>query len=227
MGHVTPEAAGPSGALPPDWSDWLAVCGIKREAAIWGGRAVCGGGRSDLLSARLAAAIAEHRPAGLISFGVCGELADRHAVGDLVTGRFVTQVGGDRWLCDPALQLVLATATGAGSADVLGSDTVITDPARKAQLSAGAQVVDMESHLAARAAQAHGLPLLVLRAVSDDASHSLPPAAVAGMREDGRIDLAAILKSLASDPRQLPALIRMARTSGKAFKALETARARL
>ena len=72
---------------PAGWETWLAVCGIRREAAIWGGRAVCGGGRSELLRERIEAAIAERRPAGLISFGVCGELVDRHAVGDLVIGR--------------------------------------------------------------------------------------------------------------------------------------------
>ena len=212
---------------PAAWNGWLAVCGLKREAHIWTGRAVVGGGRSDLLAQRLEAAIATERPAGLISFGVCGALDPALAVGEVLVGRSVAIPGGVTWLCNPAAAERLAALTGGRPSEIAAIDHVVADPDEKRTLSLGFCAVDMESHVAARAAAAHGLPLAVLRVVSDEAGHSLPPAAVAGMTPDGGVALGPILASLARDPSQLPALIRMGRTSGVAFHALAAARLRL
>jgi hypothetical protein len=86
--------------------------------------------------------------------------------------------------------------------------------------SSGAIAVDMESHVAARFCAKHGLPLAVLRAVSDGADHALPPAAQRGMRADGSMDIGAVMRALAADPRQLPALIRTGLEAEKGFRAL-------
>jgi hypothetical protein len=64
------------------------------------------------------------------------------------------------------------------------------------------------------------LPLAALRAISDDASHVLPPAALAAMKPDGGIALGRVLGSLLRKPTQLPALVRTARASNKAFAEL-------
>ena len=91
----------------------------------------------------------------------------------------------------------------------------------------GAAAVDMESHIVGRVAQRHGLPFAVVRTVSDAADHALPPAALAGLKEDGQADIGAVLWSLARRPRQLPALLRTARSAGLGFKALETTKLNL
>ncbi|MDR4306209.1 hypothetical protein IHQ68_06205 [Chelatococcus sambhunathii] len=105
---------------------------------------------------------------------------------------------------------------------MVGVDGIVATAAEKAALRArtGAAAVDMESHIAERVARRHGLPFAVVRAVSDDARRSLPPAALVGMRPDGGVDLGAVLRSLAKDPAQLPALIATGRDAEKAFRAL-------
>ena len=60
----------------------------------------------------------------------------------------------------------------------------------------------------------------MLRVISDDAGHALPPAALVAMKPDGGIALGRVLGSLLRHPLQVPGLIRTARTSGKAFREL-------
>ena len=90
--------------------------------------------------------------------------------------------------------------------------TILEDAAAKTALhgATGALAVDMESEVAARFAAARGLKLAALRVISDDASHTLPPAALVAMTPDGGIALGRVLWSLAKNPLQLGALIRTA-----------------
>ncbi len=103
-----------------------------------------------------------------------------------------------------------------------GVDLPLAGAAEKRALHArcGASLVDMESHIVARVAQRHGLPFAAIRVVADPAERQLPHAATVGMRPDGRVDVAAVLRSLARDPRQLPDLIRTARDARAAFAGL-------
>jgi hypothetical protein len=78
----------------------------------------------------------------------------------------------------------------------------------------------MESHIAAEFAAARGIPFAALRVVSDDASHALPPAVLKAMKPDGAVNVPAVIGSLLRNPAQLPALLRTARDSEIAFKAL-------
>jgi adenosylhomocysteine nucleosidase len=78
----------------------------------------------------------------------------------------------------------------------------------------------MESQVAARFARQRNLPLAALRVISDDASHVLPPAALVAMKPDGRLALGRVLLSLLKKPKQVPALVRTARDSNKAFAGL-------
>ncbi len=215
--------------LPPGrglLGGWLAVCGLKREAQIWAGRAVVGGGQAERLADTIETALIAGRVRGLVSFGLAGALSSGLAVGDAVVGEAVVQ-GGERWACDAAIAEALANRLGAPLCVVVGSETVAADPAAKRALGAMGSAVDMESHIAARAAASHGLPFAVVRVVSDAAEHVLPPAAIAGFREDGDIDVAAVIAALARDPRQLPALVQAGRNSSVAFKRLNAMRAAL
>ena len=105
---------------------------------------------------------------------------------------------------------------------VTGQGTPVSSRVDKAALfsASGALACDMESHTVAAVAARHRLPFAVVRAVSDPAYRSLPAAAVAGFGADGETDIAAVLRALARDPRQLPALIRTGVEAEAAFRAL-------
>jgi adenosylhomocysteine nucleosidase len=82
----------------------------------------------------------------------------------------------------------------------------------------------MESHFAARLALRTGRPFAALRVICDPAERALPPAALVGMKPDGRVDLAALLASLLRNPRQLPDLIRVASDARVALSVLTRCR---
>jgi adenosylhomocysteine nucleosidase len=127
---------------------------------------------------------------------------------------------------DPAWSKTLVGALRARSGSMLGSDAMIAtaDAKRATRAATGAIAVDMESHIAAAVARRHNLPFAVARVVSDAAGRSLPRAAQAGMAADGSMDIGAVLRALAADPRQLPALIRVGAEAGKAFRELRRGR---
>ena len=87
--------------------------------------------------------------------------------------------------------------------------------------------VDMESHVAAEAAEAHGLPFAACRVILDPAHRALPPAALIDLRPDGTPDVAAVLRSVIRHPRQLPALLNVAADARAARLALRAGRRRL
>jgi hopanoid-associated phosphorylase len=202
----------------------LAVVGLLREARIVsadGVRVVVGGGDAAALAARLDQAFSDTIE-GVISFGICGALSPALKPGDIVVASAVRD-GAPRFQTDTAwARSIIGRLPHAITGSIAGSDVMLTDAETKAALhgSSGAVAVDMESHIAARFAQRHNLPLAVLRAVSDGADRALPPAAQRGMRPDGSMDIGAVLQALALDPRQLPALIRTGIEAEKGFSAL-------
>ncbi len=207
----------------------LAVVGMKREARLVerpGVRTVAGGGRADLLEERLRAAL--DGAEAVISIGLGGALDPALEVGQVVIATEVLRPRR-RWETDPTWrQHLLARLPGARLGAVYGSDEMVLHALDKAKLRTrgGALLVDMESHVAAKAAAARGLPFAVLRVVSDKAMASLPGAVLAGMKDDGGMDLAGVLAALARDPRQVPALMRVGRDADIAFKALKAAAGR-
>ena len=209
----------------------IVVCGLAAEARIAAGAGVsvlAGGGDGVRLARDLDALCLDligTAKSGVISFGVAGGLAPGLAPGavcvadGIVTpdGAFLETDAG--WTSRLAASLAATQATRGRFA---AADAPVAGVAAKAALHGrtGALVVDMESHVAARAAALHGLPFAALRVVTDPAGRALPHAASVGMRADGRVDLAAILASLARDPRQLPGLIRTGLDARSAFAAL-------
>jgi len=201
----------------------IAVTGLLREARIVGGAdvtVIAGGGDAAGLEAAIEAVVSGS--AGVISIGLGGALAPGLRPGDWVVGSGVV-TGRARIPTESDWSGRLASRlSGAVVGDVVGSDAMVADAEAKAALHAatGALVVDMESHIAARVAGRHGLSFAVARVISDAADRALPRAAQAGMRPDGGMDVLAVLKSLAADPRQLPALIRTGLEAETAFRAL-------
>jgi len=204
----------------------IAATGLRAEARLAerssGVTAVAGGG----LEARLAGLI-EHaigrETSGIISFGIAGALAPGLAPGACIVGSAVVLASGEALSTDAAwTDRLLGAIPGVRPARVFGSSTAIAEADAKAALHRRTQAaaVDMESHVVARIASERRLPFAVLRVIADSADQSLPPAAVNGMKPNGAPDLAAVLKSLARQPGQLPDLLRAAFAARRAMNGL-------
>jgi hypothetical protein len=189
----------------------LVATGMMPEAKLMqapGMTVIAGGGEAARLERELEAAAGEARL--ILSSGLAGALDPKLKPGDVV-------------LDGPAtlLERLRSALPGAHVGAVLGSDVAIGSVTAKAEARRGGAIaVDMESHIARRVADRHGLPCLIARVISDGAQDELPPAALVGMKPDGGIALGAVLASLARHPGQLPALIRTGRDAQRAFRAL-------
>lgn len=184
-------------------------------------KAIAGGGDETRLAALIERAI-EDGARGLISFGIAGALQRGLESGACIVGSAVL-FDGNRFATDDAWTAhLLAALSDARCEAVLGSARAVGGVDEKAELhrATGAAIVDMESHVVARIAIARGLPFTVLRVVADSAEQSLPPAAVNGMKSDGTPDIVGVLKSLASQPGQLPDLMRTAFAARRAMAGL-------
>jgi adenosylhomocysteine nucleosidase len=203
----------------------IAATGLHIEACIaarsGGVRAVVGGGVAARLD-ELVRQLADEGGEAIISFGIAAGLAPQCSAGACLIGREVVY-GGTVFSADPAWTASIRKIIG--SADLVriaGTDRPLTRPSEKEGLhqASGAAAADMESHVVARIAAELALPFAVLRVIADPAERALPPAALAGMRTDGGIDVGAVLASLAKSPRQLPGLICLATEAGRARSVL-------
>jgi nucleoside phosphorylase len=95
-----------------------------------------------------------------------------------------------------------------------------TEAKRRMHAETGAAAVDMESHIVARLAAAHGLNFAAVRVVIDPAHRAVPGAALAGMRPDGGTSITAVLRELIASPSQLTGLLRLAYDGYAARRAL-------
>ena len=209
----------------------VAVSGLASEARIAAGpgvRAIAAAG-DPLRLANVLEREVSRGARGIMSFGIAGGLADNIEAGTWLIGRAV--VAGDaRWPCDAAwADALVARLPGAITVDLAGVDTPVTRPAAKRALqrTTGAAAVDTESHVAAAIAAKHGLRFAVFRVVADSARRSLPPVASVALTQDGAVRHAAVLRSLAGTPSQIPSVLRTAVDARRAHHALLRGRRRL
>jgi hopanoid-associated phosphorylase len=159
---------------------------------------------------------------GLISFGIAGGLAPDLKPGDVIVGNAVVTGAGTIRTCVDWSRSLLDLLPHARHLPVFGAEGPVLAVSDKESLwhRTGAVVVDMESGAVAEAADHYGLPYTVLRVVLDPANRSIPHSALAGAREDGTIDAAAVAISLMRRPGDLNALLRLAGYSREANRAL-------
>ncbi len=186
----------------------LVATGLLREARLIarnGVMVVAGGGDSARLERDLESAAP--RATAILSIGLAGAL-----VGGLAPGDWVVDGDTAPFIVPP----------GARRGRIATSERPVADAIAKRALYAatGATSVDMESGVAARVAKRHRLRFAALRVISDSVEHDLPPAALAGMRADGAMDVRAVLRALSRRPGQLGALIRTGWAAETAFRAL-------
>jgi hopanoid-associated phosphorylase len=203
----------------------VAVTGLVREARIVRGERVVtlvGGGDAGGLKKQLDTILPEKGVSGVISIGLAGGLSPDLRPGGIVIGSEVVS-GTERYETDSDwLQRMWRAIPRSKPGIVAGSDTIIMHRPDKTALyeRTGAVSVDMESHIAARAAHQFNKPFAVLRVVCDPGDRTLPPAALIAMKADGSVDIQAVLRSVAAHPRQIPDLLYLARASAAAFRTL-------
>jgi hopanoid-associated phosphorylase len=209
-----------------------AVTGLEAEARVarGAGLAARASGGIAAQTTALAEALLRDGAEALLSFGIAGALAPTLRPGDLLLPRAVVDESGARYEAAAAWHARAAQALrGAGlkleEGDLLGADNAATSPARKHALlqATRAVAIDLESQLVAQAARRAGKPFLVLRAIADTAAQALPPAAVNGLAANGKAALGHVLLSVARQPAQIPALIRLASDTRRALNALGSA----
>ncbi|HXP31927.1 MAG TPA: nucleoside phosphorylase [Stellaceae bacterium] len=213
-----------------------AITGLAVEARIARGAglvAVATGGDAARTEAAAERLLAEGASA-LLSFGIAGGLDPGLAPGSLLLPRLVRSEDGATFPVDAAWRARVLTALRASGlvpeeGDLLGAARIVAASSAKAELHrrTGAIAVDLESHVAAQAAAQAGRPFLALRAVADPAWCVLPAAAVLPLDDEGRPRLGRVLLCVLRDPRQIPALLRVARDTARALTALRRAAAAL
>ena len=145
----------------------------------------------------------------VVSFGVAGSLRDDLPIGTVIdASRVVDESGAVLWEGEPL------GVRGARAGTILGADRIVDDPAERARLQreTGADAVDMESGVYARAGRLAGC----IRAVSDTPGRTLGPLAQA-FGPDGRVAVGGLLRALVQSPGDS---IRAARDVRTALKAL-------
>jgi hopanoid-associated phosphorylase len=199
----------------------IALVGLAFEARIAAGPGVlvvCRGREmSDLLQLAIRAGCR-----GIISFGVAGGLAPDLIPGDCVVASSIIDHPAVR-PTDPLWSRRLADMIpDARHGPIVGVNSVVSNPADKRTLHAftRAVAVDMESHLVARLADAHGLAFAAVRVVVDPAHRAVPPAALLAMAPGGSTDVSAMLWEILARPSQVSPLMRLAADAMAARAAL-------
>lgn len=223
-GYASPPPAG------RDRRTVIALVGMAFEAEIAAGPGIhvfSRDARHELEAAVASASLHGYR--GIISFGVAGGLDARLRPGDWVVASEVAETQGSRATDKGWSQRLLNAVGDAHHAPVIGVDTPVADPARKCELHrlTGAAAVDMESHIVARLAAAHGLAFAALRVIVDPAHRTIPAAALLGMGPGPQADGLAVLRDLMARPSQLPHLLRITLDAYIARRAMQRLRQRL
>lgn len=209
----------------------IAVTGFALEAKIAEGRGVLpviGGGDAATLEAALRTHLTANA-CGIISFGICGGLKRGLAPGTCIIGREVI-APTSRFSTDAAWSEAMAVCVPhavRGDIAAVNKPVVRLEEKERLRTTTGAIAVDTESHVAAKLAVQHKLPLVIFRVIADPADRALPRAAEIALHTDGRVDVVAVLRSVIGAPGQIPLLIRLGFDTRTALRALAQSRRRL
>ncbi len=168
----------------------------------------------------------------LVSWGTAAALVPGLAAGQLLLPREVRGCRGDRHAIAADWHARVLACLQDLAPDSEGrlahSDEVVTDVRAKARLAgaSGAVAVDMETAAIADVAAESGLPLLVVRAVADEAGHRLPPVIASAVDAWGRAHPLRLAGGLARAPADIIALARLGLAFRRALRSLAAVRHR-
>lgn len=172
---------------------------------------VCGGIGAEAARRAAEAIIARNSPELLISAGVAGSLVPDLKVGDTIfPATVIDSQDGSRHETTIPNAPVGHTAVGR---TILVTYPEVATVVQKQQLakSYGAHAVDMEAAAVARAAQAHNIPFLAVKAISDDLNFELP--GVSDFIRNGQFDTPRFLRHIAVRPWLWLPVLRLARNT--------------
>lgn len=157
----------------------------------------------------------------IISFGVAGGLAPDLRPGDWIVASEVLDAQTARPTHPIWSRNLLEIIPEVRYGPVIGVPAPVSDPLAKHDLHArtGAIAVDMESHIVAEFAAAHGMSFAVARVIVDPAHRRVPDAALIALRPGGT-NLSAILREVLTKPTQVLPLLRIAGDAYAARSAL-------
>jgi len=188
---------------------------FRRTTAAGGVRVVHTGIGEAAARQALQEALAAERPEAVISSGFAGGLASELQVGDLVA---------DSSASSPDLLATLPSVVRRGR--ILTAPKPVESPEEKNRLQreTGALAVDMETEAIASECARAGIPLLVLRVISDAADDSIPvPLEVAWDTQRQRPRPVRLMAYLASHPGQIgPFLVFLQQTNKAAAELART-----
>jgi hypothetical protein len=155
--------------------------------------------------------LAREVPRMVLTCGFAGGLAPEHPLGQVLYDD--SQAG--------PLQGRLADL-GLQQGRFVHSDRVLVTPSEKARLRevTMADAVEMESSVIVTACRKQGVPVLVLRVISDTADESLPMDFNQYARVDGGVAMGRLLLGIAGHPAVIPRLIAFRRRLNRAAQAL-------
>ena len=177
-----------------------------------------------LCDARWASLVEGLRDPLVVSAGLCGGLDPELEAALLVIPHAVLSSSGARHLVDQAAYRAATLHAGAraGTGVLITAAAVVATPEAKAELFArtGAVAVDMESAAIMARAAASGYRALTIRAISDRAEESLPPALIRTVDRDGALRLCRAVALTISRPAVLPRALALRRRAEKGLQAL-------
>ena len=205
-----------------------AVTGLAAEAEIAreAGLVAAAGAGTPEGTERAIRRLIEQGVPGLVSFGIAGGLAPNLANGTLIAPAAVRSANREAHWVDVEWHARLTRAAHAAGlplvvGGILGAETIAASAGEKSRLheATHAIAVDLESHRVARAAERARIPFLVFRVIADAADRDLPPAALVPLTRSGHPSVR-VFGSIVARPRQVPALLALARETRSALEAL-------
>ncbi len=172
---------------------------------------VCGGIGAESARRAAEAVIANYSPDLLISAGVAGSLVPDLKVGATIfPATVIDSQDGSR---HPTMIQHSPVGNTAVGRTILVTYPKVASATQKHQLakSYGAHAVDMEAAAVARAAQAHNLPFLAVKAISDDVNFEIP--AMSRFIRAGKFDTTHFVLHIGLRPWLWLRVIRLARNT--------------
>src|SRR5215471_11107462 len=156
-----------------------------------------------------------------VTAGFAGALNDKHSVGDVLVAEAVQMLGKSKALQCSRNLVYAARTDGAKQVKLfLTSEHVVRTVEEKSQLAPFADAVEMESFGVLSVAAQRKRSAVAIRVISDNVREDMPALVETGVDEYGRVKIGGVLKYVATNPLQLPALVRLGRDSRTAAEAL-------
>jgi adenosylhomocysteine nucleosidase len=171
-------------------------------------------GIGGMRATKAARAALEWQPNFCITAGFAGSLRADYRAGHVLVARDIIELESGRTISGDATLLHRAETCEAVVIErLLTSSSMVLSAEGKKRLGNMAAAVEMESFAVAAEAVAKRIPVIAIRAISDEADESLPMDFGDMLDESGNVKKGKMARALARSPHKLPALVRLGKNS--------------